>query len=176
VSGGAPSVDPGLRYAFQRLHADETALAAQLNHVCEQHRSEHEIHHVTRDLLTWSRDNLAQIEEVAEDHRIRLPADLDGTAPSTGRPFAPSVLAHQESTPTDPQLLSGLRLLDDLRTTHLLAVAASLSWELLAQHAQARHKTDVLELTSRCHPRTLRQMRWANTMLKTQSPQALTTL
>jgi hypothetical protein len=29
-------------------------------------------------------------------------------------------------------------------------------------------------LAGRCHPRTLRQMRWANTMLKTQSPRVLT--
>jgi hypothetical protein len=42
------------------------------------------------------------------------------------------------------------------------------------QAAQASRDTGLLELVSGCHPRTLRQLRWANTMVKTQSPQILT--
>jgi hypothetical protein len=38
---------------------------------------------------------------------------------------------------------------------------------------QARREADLLELTGRCHPQTLRQIRWANTMIKTISPQTL---
>jgi hypothetical protein len=45
--------------------------------------------------------------------------------------------------------------------------------ELLAQGAQAAKDTELLALASRCHPDTLRQMRWANTMLKSLSPQTL---
>ncbi|MEV5642056.1 hypothetical protein AB0L67_18075 [Streptomyces flaveolus] len=32
------------------------------------------------------------------------------------------------------------------------------------------------DLASACHPRTLRQMRWTNTMIKNLSPQILPTL
>lgn len=44
---------------------------------------------------------------------------------------------------------------------------------MLAQHAQAAHETHLLDLASLCHPQTLRQFAWANSMLKTSSPQAL---
>jgi hypothetical protein len=67
----------------------------------------------------------------------------------------------------------GLLLLSDLRSLHIHAAAVSLDWELLAQGAQAARDTQLLALTSRCHPDTLRQMRWANTMLKELSPQTL---
>jgi hypothetical protein len=33
--------------------------------------------------------------------------------------------------------------------------------------------SELLNLTSRCHPEALRQMRWANAMLKELSPQVL---
>jgi hypothetical protein len=160
--------DAGLTYAFRRLHDDETALAAHLTQMRDQHRTEHEIHHVTRDLLNWSHDNLARIMDVAAKQQIRLNAESDTKTP---KPSGPSPY-----TVVDGQPAPALRLLEDLRTTYLLASASSLSWELLAQYAQARHESDILELAGNCHPRTLRQMRWANTMLKTQSPQALTSL
>jgi hypothetical protein len=68
----------------------------------------------------------------------------------------------------------GLLLLADLRQLHRLAAGASVDWELLGQAAQAAKDEELLELTSRCHPETLRQMRWANAMLKQLSPQVLT--
>ena len=49
----------------------------------------------------------------------------------------------------------------------------SLDWELLAQGAQAIKDDELLALSKQCHPQTLRQMRWANAMLKELSPQAL---
>jgi hypothetical protein len=61
-----------------------------------------------------------------------------------------------------------------LRRVHRTAAGASLDWELLAQAAQAAKDSDLLALTEQCHPQTLRQMRWANAMLKELSPQALT--
>ena len=158
--------DPGLTYALRRLHEDETALAAHLTTMGEQHRSEHEIHHVTRDLLAWSHDNLSQITETAAKHLIRLNAPPASEAWKLPSP----ALATVDAQP------AVLRLLEDLRTTYLLASATSLSWELLAQYAQARHENDILDVAQHCHSRTLRQMRWANTMLKTQSPQILTSL
>jgi hypothetical protein len=52
-------------------------------------------------------------------------------------------------------------------------VGVSLDWELLAQGAQAVMDADLVEVTARCHPRTLRQMKWTNAMLKALSPQVL---
>jgi len=69
---------------------------------------------------------------------------------------------------TDPS--PGLLLLADLRRTHRLAAGVSLDWELLAQGAQAAKDSELLSLASCCHPETLRQMRWANAMLKELSP------
>ncbi|MFD9633736.1 molybdopterin-dependent oxidoreductase [Streptomyces violascens] len=57
---------------------------------------------------------------------------------------------------------------------YLAASENSLHWEMLAQLAQATKDDRLLELVSACHPQTLRQIRWANTMIKTLSPQALT--
>jgi hypothetical protein len=37
---------------------------------------------------------------------------------------------------------------------------------------QAAKDSDLVALTTRCHPQTLRQMRWANAMLKELAPQA----
>jgi hypothetical protein len=47
---------------------------------------------------------------------------------------------------------------------------------MLAQQAQAGREHDVLNLTERGHPRTLPQIRWANTTLKVLSPQTLAAL
>jgi hypothetical protein len=44
---------------------------------------------------------------------------------------------------------------------------------MLAQAAQATRDQELLELVSSCRPRTLRQMRWTNTMIKVLSPQLL---
>ncbi|WP_408059088.1 hypothetical protein [Streptomyces canus] len=70
----------------------------------------------------------------------------------------------------------GLVLLRDLRALHLAATENSLHWEMLAQTAQATRDERLLELASACHPQTLRQMRWTNTLIKQLSPQVLTSL
>lgn len=64
-------------------------------------------------------------------------------------------------------------LLTDLRHLHRVAAGVSLDWELLAQGAQGAKDAELLALTRRCHPQTLRQMRWTNAMLKILSPQFL---
>ncbi len=70
----------------------------------------------------------------------------------------------------------GLLLLRDLRALHLYATENSLYWEMLAQVAQATRKEALLTLASDCHPQTLRQIRWTNTMIKNVSPQVLASL
>jgi hypothetical protein len=64
-------------------------------------------------------------------------------------------------------------LLTDLRRVHTAASQVSVDWELLAQAAQALKDKALLDVASRCHPETLRQMRWANAMLKERAPQIL---
>ena len=68
---------------------------------------------------------------------------------------------------------AGLLLLADLRHFHKEAAGTSLDWELLAQTAQALQDTTLLEVAQRCHPQTLRQLRWANAKLKETSPQLM---
>jgi ERCC4-related helicase len=47
---------------------------------------------------------------------------------------------------------------------------------MLAQVAQAKRERELLALTERCHPQNLRQLRWANTMIKVQTPQILNSM
>ncbi|MFD7063672.1 hypothetical protein [Streptomyces sp. NPDC059906] len=70
----------------------------------------------------------------------------------------------------------GLLLLRDLRELHVRAAENSLHWEMPAQAAQASRDSALLTLASSCHPGTLRQMRWTNTMIKNLAPQILTSL
>jgi hypothetical protein len=71
----------------------------------------------------------------------------------------------------DPALL----LLKDLREIHRKAAGVSLDWEILAQTAQALKDDELLALSKTCHPQTLRQLRWANAMLKAHSAQIMVT-
>ncbi|GAA0643818.1 hypothetical protein GCM10009535_21460 [Streptomyces thermocarboxydovorans] len=45
---------------------------------------------------------------------------------------------------------------------------------MLAHAAKAVRDERLLALASSCHPQTLRQTRWTNTMIKVLSPQLLT--
>lgn len=59
---------------------------------------------------------------------------------------------------------------------YLAASSNSLHWEMLAQAAQATTDTELLALAAACHPQTLRQIRWTNTLIKIHAPQALTSV
>ena len=56
-----------------------------------------------------------------------------------------------------------------------MAAGVSLDWEILAQTAQALKDTELLALTQKCHPQTLRQMQWANAALKENAAQIMVT-
>lgn len=157
--------DTGLRAALQRIWQGEHRLDAHLRTIAGRHAAEHEVHHVALDLARWSADNAAQIAALA-DHLQPAPEQNTCQKPE------PLVLSGPWAAAEAP----GLRLLEDLCQTYLLASANSLAWEMLAQLAQATHESDALELASRCHPQTLRQVRWANTMIKTAAPQILASL
>jgi hypothetical protein len=164
VSGKA-----GLQYALRRLHHDESRLATHLLEVAGRHRGDHEVYHTVRDLARWSDTHLAQISAVAAGYGLHLDAEADRPGPF--RQLGESLAGMMGRRPE-----SGLLLVEDLRDVYLMASEVSLSWELVAQLGQAGKHLELLELSSMCHPKTLRQIRWANTMLKTLSPQVLTSL
>ncbi|MEU0372718.1 hypothetical protein ABZ070_21100 [Streptomyces sp. NPDC006283] len=166
----------GIVLTLRLLHLGERQLAEELLTVADRHPVEHEVHHVAKDLAAWSREHTERLTRAARDHDIDLGRDLD----SSSVPLAPELLTMLRDK-TVPQAVPdraepGLLLLRDLRDLHLDASANSLHWEMLAQVAQASKDTGLLALASACHPRTLRQMRWTNTMIKNIAPQLLTSL
>jgi hypothetical protein len=160
----------GIQYALKRLHQGENEASVLLLRMAERHRTEHEVHHVARDLASWSQEHVRLLAE----HAVHFDLDLDDEADAPH-----SVTAHlRESLATvigrRPE--PGLLLLEDLRHLYLQTSENSLAWEMLAQVTQAKHERELLDLSKECHPQTLRQIRWANTMLKVQSPQVLASM
>jgi hypothetical protein len=159
----------GLEYALHRVHHGENEVVQQLSRMADRHQQEAEVHHVATDLIGWSTINIARLADAAKAYDVSLSREPD--SPGVVR-HAVDSLVSATSVGTAP----ALALLEDLRDLYLVASETSLAWEMLAQHAQARRETDLLQVTSECHPQTLRQIRWANGMLKTLSPQALASL
>lgn len=96
---------------------------------------------------------------------------LDDDPPERSGPLPP--LRTRLSELTGHRAEPGMLLLSDLRGVHRVTAGVSLDWELLAQGAQAVRDGELLALSRRCHPRTLRQLTWSNAMLKTLAPQVL---
>ncbi|KAF2782020.1 hypothetical protein [Streptomyces sp. OM5714] len=161
----------GITLTLRTLHRGEQHLAHDLVTVAERHRTEHEIHHVATDLARWSREHVRRLAEVAAEHGAKLGDPPD---PSTDGVFATLREKASEAVAHRPE--PGLLLLRDLRELHVAAAENSLHWEMLAQAAQASKDSGLPTLASSCRPRTLRQMRWTNTMIKNLSPQILTSL
>ncbi|WP_328558767.1 hypothetical protein [Streptomyces coelicoflavus] len=161
----------GITLTLRTLHRGERHLAHDLVTVAERHRTEHEVHHVAPDLAIWSREHMRRLAETAAEHGVKLGDPPDHSADgvfATLRKKASEAVVHRPEP--------GLLLLRDLRELHVAAAENSLHWEMLAQAAQASKDSGLLALVSSCHPQTLRQMRWANTMIKNLSPQILTSL
>ncbi|MFK4064242.1 hypothetical protein [Streptomyces sp. NPDC029674] len=152
----------GIALTLRALHHGEKHLAGELLAVADRHRDEHEVHHVATDLAGWSQEHAGLLAGTAYNRGLDLGAV----------PVPVPVPEGAAGTEAEP----GLLLLRDLRALHLAGVENSLHWEMLAQAAQATKDEALLALASRCHPQTLRQMRWTNTMIKVISPQVLTSL
>ncbi|MGK5450890.1 hypothetical protein [Streptomyces radiopugnans] len=153
---------------LHEVHRGENALALTLLRLSETHKTDHEVHHVARDLATWSQRHVRELAGPAADHGIRLDEEpKEEWAAAEWLREKGSELVGRRSTPS-------LLLLRDLKRTYLKASDVSVDWELLAQTAQAAKDGELLALTKRCHPQTLRQQRWANAMIKVVSPQVLT--
>jgi hypothetical protein len=125
---------------------------------------------VARDLAVWSLDHVGQVARAAERFDLHLDETVDRPGGLVGDVRAK--LATAVGRRPEPALV----LLEDMTKLYLRTAENSLAWEMLAQIAQARRETELLEVSTRCHPQTLRQMRWANTMLKTLTPQVLAAL
>ncbi|MFG3251171.1 hypothetical protein [Streptomyces sp. NPDC048187] len=161
----------GITLTLRTLHRGERHLAHDLVTVAERHRAEHEVHHVATDLALWSREHVRRLAETSAEYGEQLdeaPDRTSGGVFATLREKASEAVAHRPEP--------GLLLLRDLRELYLAAAENSLHWEMLAQAAQASGESRLLALVSSCHPQTLRQMRWTNTMVKNLSPQLLTSL
>jgi hypothetical protein len=161
-------VKTGLEYALHRVHHGENELVGHLERLAQRHAAEAEVHHIALDVSAWSREHVLLLADAAAHYDVTLKREPDEPGPVR---HAVDALAAKT-----PGKAPAVLLLEDLRDLYLLAAETSLAWEMLAQHAQARRERDLLELTKTCHPQTLRQLKWANTMIKTLSPQALASL
>ncbi len=156
-----------LGLAIRELHRSENDLAHELLQVSDRHKTDHEIFYVARDLARWSRGHVRDLAAIAGDYDVQLDSEPHDTAAMMSRLREKG--AELVGRRGEPALL----LLRDLREVHLKAAGVSLDWELLGQAAQGARQRQLLALTERCHPESLRQMRWANAMLKSTATQAL---
>ncbi|MGW0423327.1 hypothetical protein [Streptomyces sp. NPDC003015] len=161
----------GIDLTLRALHHGERHLAKELTTVAERHRTDHEIHYVAADLAHWSREHAQRLADTGRDRGLRL-----GDPPKDHSPGLLSAVREKAAESLGHRPEPGLLLLRDLRDLHLAAAQNSLYWEMLAQAAQATRDDGLLDLSSACHPQTLRQMRWTNTMIKILSPQVLSSL
>ena len=150
--------------ALRELHGSESALEAELLRVAERHAREHEIHHVATDLAAWSGEHVRELVGAGSRYGLDL-------GESAARDPEPPTEEAGELPGDDSD--SDMLLLADLRRLYRMAAGVSLDWDLLGQGAQVTADTELLALTERCHPRSLRQMKWADAMLRTVSPQIL---
>ncbi|GAA1416452.1 hypothetical protein GCM10009601_08410 [Streptomyces thermospinosisporus] len=162
----------GITTTLNELHDGERDLERDLLTAAERHRPEHEFHHVALDVARWSREHTERLADAGRERGLDLPGPRDDAASAASAAF--TALRERAAAALGRRSESGLLLLNDLRHLHLAAAGNSLYWEMLAQAAQAVRDERLLALASSCHPQTLRQMRWTNTMIKVLSPQLLT--
>ena len=156
-----------LDMAIEELHRSENHLVTVLLSMSDRHRTDHEVFHVCRDMATWSREHVAGLAAIGRDFGL----DLDPEAREDPGPLA--AVRQKASELMGRRSAPGLLLLADLRHLYKEASGTSVDWELLAQGAQGAKNRELLDLAERCHPQSLRQVRWANAYLKVASPQVL---
>ena len=158
-----------LGLALEELHRSENHLAHQLLAVAERHKVDHEVFYVGRDLATLSQDHVRRLAPFGDRYGVRLDPEPAGE---------PRVLARLSEAVSDRlgrRSAPALLLLRDLRSLFIHASGVSADWEMVAQVAQGIRDTDLLALAQRCHPQTLRQLKWANSRIKESATQVLVT-
>jgi hypothetical protein len=153
--------------ALTELHRAENELASRLRHAAERHKADQDTYHLGQDLAGWSEDHVRAIAK----HALRYDTDLDAEPRAEHHFLAAAREKLSEATGRAPE--AGLLLLADLREIYLAAAGVSVDWELIAQAAQGAKDLELIELSKRCHPDNLRQMRWANAKLKESAAQVL---
>jgi hypothetical protein len=156
-----------LGLAIEELHRSENHLAGALLAASDRHKADHEVFYVARDIARWSQEHVRALAAIGPDFGVQLDPEPDGD------PSLLATLRQRASDAVGRRSEPGLLLLADLRHVHRQAAGVSLDWELLAQAAQGARKPELLQLAQRCHPETLRQMRWANAKLKESATQVL---
>jgi len=155
--------------AIEELHRVENDLVAGLLDLADRHQADHEVFHVAHDIAGWSAQHVGELARVGRSYGLDLEAEPDDPSSLVAR------LRQKGSELTGRFHEPGLLLLADLRHVHRMAAGASLDWEVLGQTAQALKDAELLDVTQRCHPQTLRQMRWANATIKEISAQVMVT-
>jgi hypothetical protein len=155
--------------ALRELHRSENDLAAELRHASDRHRVDHEIFYLARDLAGWSQEHVRELARIGRNYDVELDPEPDDDISMMAkiRQRGSELLGRRH----DPAVL----LLVDLREIHRKAAGVSLDWEILAQTAQALQDRELLALAQKCHPQTLRQLRWANASLKENAAQIMVT-
>jgi cytochrome c2 len=156
---------------IREVREAEEALGLQLNVLGERHKADHDVFHLTQTLQQIVRANLERLRPHGERYDVTVdPDDVQAQHGMTLLERAREKTA--ELVGRRPE--SGLLLVRDLRTLHLLYAEASINYVILAQGAQAARDRELLEACSECHEQTLRGMKWTVTRLKTAAPQVLT--
>ena len=158
-----------LGLALQELHRSENHLAHQLLAVAARHKADHEVFHVGHDLATWSQDHVRRLAPFGDRYGVRLDPE------PAGEPAQLERLSEAVSDRLGRRSAPALLLLRDLRSLFVHASGVSADWEMVAQVAQGTRDTDLLALAQRCHPQTLRQLKWANSRIKESATQVLVT-
>jgi hypothetical protein len=156
---------------LRELHSGESELEWRLLAAGERHRTEHEVHHVTTDLARWSRQNAQALATVAVTDSPWLAHVKQAVATND----AIASVRQRAATLIGRRLEPGLLLLRDVQTLFVLGTRNSVNWTMLGQAAQASRDSRLLTVVSECHPRTLRQVKWCNAILKETAPQILVT-
>ncbi|WP_333732332.1 hypothetical protein [Streptomyces sp. IBSBF 3010] len=82
-----------LDLVLKEVHHGENALAVRLMRLSSTHSTDHEVHHVARDLAAWSRQHVRELAEAAADHGVDLdpePKEQSQPPPGCGRKAASS--------------------------------------------------------------------------------------
>ncbi|GHD31893.1 hypothetical protein [Streptomyces galbus] len=161
----------GITLTLRTLHDGERSLERNLLAAAGRHRTEHEFHHGAMDVARWSHEHCSRLADSGRGRGMGLSGP-----PGDPAPGVLAALREKTAGALGRRPENGLLLLQDLCDLHLAATRNSLHWGMLAQAAQATRDEDLLTLASECHPRTLRQIRWTNTLLKEHSPQLLSSV
>lgn len=149
------------------VHESETALYHRLLALSQQYVTEHEIHHVAKDVAQWFRNHLKDIAELDSDYDQALNSNV----PEVKTVKHAAKRSHDATLGVDEPV--GLGLLWDLRDIHMLASGISMQWTMLSQAAQALRDSELSAMVTKCQAETDRQKTWAKAQIKQLSAQTL---